>query len=165
MPVVTHMNSHPTFGDSIRYSGDIALYGFGHRLQYFRRLGHVGQYNVAKRLLDIDGAFRRRFVFGFEYRKSLRKIFGSRHTRREIIRLYLTDVLDAIEVRIFRVDDRRIGVRERFRFRDEGVEDADQVAVPFVAAIQRHLALQSGKHECLLDCGILITRRQCLAQR
>jgi hypothetical protein len=68
---------------------------------------------VTKRLLDIDGAFRRGFVFGFENRKSLRKIFGSRHTRREIIRLYLTDVLDAIEVRIFRIDDRCIGVRER----------------------------------------------------
>src|SRR5262249_10541322 len=36
----------------VRYSGDVALYGLGHGLQYFRRLGHVGQYNVAKRLLD-----------------------------------------------------------------------------------------------------------------
>jgi hypothetical protein len=69
----------------------------------------------------------------------------------EGIRLYLTNALDAIEVRIFRVDDRRIGVRERFRFGDEGVKDADQMVVPLVAAVQCHLALQSGKRERLLD--------------
>ena len=147
----------------VRYADYVALYRLGHGLQYFRRLGHVGQYNVAKCLLDIGGAFRRGFVFGLKHRKSLRKIFRSRHMGRQIIGLYLTDVLHATDVRIFRIDDRRIGARERFCFCDEGVEDADQMAVPLVAAVQRHLALQSWKRECLLDCGILVTRRQCLA--
>ena len=84
---------------------------------------------------------------------------------RESVRLYLTDALDAAEVRIFRIDDRRIGIRKRFRFRDEGVKYADQMAVALVTAVQRHLGLQSGKRERFLDRSIRVTRHQCLAER
>jgi hypothetical protein len=38
-------------------TGNVALYGLGHGLQYFRRLGHVGQYNVANACLTLMAHF------------------------------------------------------------------------------------------------------------
>ena len=74
-------------------------------------------------------------VLRFECRKSFREIVGAGDIGRKSVPFKLTDIIDAINFGVFRVDDFRIRVHERFRLRNEGVGDANQMVASLVTTV------------------------------
>jgi hypothetical protein len=122
---------------------NVSLDRIDHRFQYPRRLSHVGQSYVFKRLPDLVGAVDASVIFSFQGLKSIGKVGCVLQIGGKAVRLDATNTVYVAYVGIMRFDDLSVIFDEGICLFQKRIKAADEVIPSSVATIQLNFAFRT----------------------